>query len=175
MQSDLDTDVQFADADKLLGGQWIQNTEWSFIMNMSDSIGDDILYYNKNNSQFFFLNENYDLDVFFSEGAEYEPDYISKEELNTFLSEREIESISEEFSSEAGPIINDESNLTESSSEETRSWEKVEEDVYCWPSEVNGRWWYYYQNPEGDFYKYIQGDFTSEELNQEQFYDLFYS
>ncbi|MDB2314632.1 DUF4157 domain-containing protein [Flavobacteriaceae bacterium] len=175
MQSDLDTDVQFADADKLLGGQWIQNTEWSFIMNMSDSIGDEILYYNKDNSEFFFLNEIYDLDIFFIKGAEYEPNYISKEELNTYLSEREIESISEEFSSQAGPIINDEPNLTESSPDETPSWEKAGEDVYCWPREVNGRWWYYYQNPEGDFYKYIQGDFTSEELNQEQFNDLFYS
>ena len=174
MQSDLDTDVQFADADKLLGGQWIQNTEWSFIMEMSDSIGDEILYYNKDNSQFFFWDES-DLDIFFIKGAEYVPNYISKEELNTLLSEREIESISEEFSSQAGPIINDEPDLTESSPEETPSWEKAGEDVYCWPREVNGRWWYYYQNPEGDFYKYIQGDFTSEKLNQEQFNDLFYS
>ena len=175
MQSDLDTDVQFADADKLLGGQWIQNTEWSFIMEMSDSIGDQILYYNKDNSQFFFWDESYDLDIFFIKGAEYVPNYISKEELNTLLSEREIESISEEFSSQAGPIINDEPDLTESSPEETPSWEKAGEDVYCWPREVNGRWWYYYQNPEGDFYKYIQGDFTSEKLNQEQFNDLFFS
>ena len=101
MQSDLDTDVQFADADKLLGGQWIQNTEWSFIMEMSDSIGDQILYYNKDNSQFFW-DESYDLDIFFIKGAEYVPNYISKEELNTLLSEREIESISEEFSLSSG-------------------------------------------------------------------------
>ena len=44
----IDTDVQFADADKLLGGQWIEYRV-VFIMEMSDSIG--IIYFIKVNSQ----------------------------------------------------------------------------------------------------------------------------
>ena len=53
MQSDLDTDVQFADADKLLGGQWIRIQSGLYNGN-GDSIVDEILYYNKDNSQFFW-------------------------------------------------------------------------------------------------------------------------
>lgn len=177
MESDLDTDIQFDDSNQLLGGKWIQNKEVSYLMNKSSLIGDQIVYYNKNTSQFFFINENDEDNIFdwyFSKDAEYEPDYISKEELDTRLSEREIESISEEFSSELGPIINnDELNLIESSAEKNPSWEKVEEDVYVLSNEVKGKWWYFYQNPDADYYKYKQDDFTSEALTQEQFDELF--